>query len=416
MSTPSLALIPSGYKADKVYSVLPANGDGDFNFTRGSTATRVNKDGIIETVDENVPRLDYTDSECPVLLLEPERTNLITTSETYTTVSKVGATVSDNFDIVDLYGNTNAKTLTATSTNQPRLEWRNTSVPVTDTIYTMSLFVRKKTARFVSIAHFSQSGEYTVFDIENGTINAESGTASGKIESYNNGWFRISKSFNVPSSATFNYWKFLLCTDNNAFVGIIDEDVDIFGLQLEIGSYPTSYIPTTGSAVTRLKDTCKKINFNNIPSDYPFTTYWEGKINDYDSSGFTSQVAFSINHSGAFNCFFSLNFYNSSFLTLRRRNTTDDNVFISLSNDKNTKYKIAIVFIDATSVKVYVNGTEVLNSTSLNSVPYISTDTPDSIAIGQLRDNADSGKRNSCDKFLLFNEELSNSELIKITS
>ena len=77
----SLALIPSGYKAgstDNLYSVLPANGNGDFNATRGSSATRVNKDGLIESVATNVPRLDYTGNlDCPHLLLEPSRTNSI---------------------------------------------------------------------------------------------------------------------------------------------------------------------------------------------------------------------------------------------------------------------------------------------------------------------------------------------------
>ena len=75
--------IPSGYKAgttDNLYSVLPANGNGDFNATRGSTATRVNKDGFIESVATNVPRLDYplidgVVQDCPALLLEPQRTN-----------------------------------------------------------------------------------------------------------------------------------------------------------------------------------------------------------------------------------------------------------------------------------------------------------------------------------------------------
>ena len=55
----SIALIPSGTKASKLYSVLPANGNGDFTHSRGSTATRINKDGLIESVANNVPRLDY---------------------------------------------------------------------------------------------------------------------------------------------------------------------------------------------------------------------------------------------------------------------------------------------------------------------------------------------------------------------
>ena len=83
MAIPSLAMIPSGYKDGKVYSVLPSNGDGDFTFSRGSNATRVNKDGFIETVTGDTPRLDYSDSSCPSLLLEPQRTNLIPYSEDF---------------------------------------------------------------------------------------------------------------------------------------------------------------------------------------------------------------------------------------------------------------------------------------------------------------------------------------------
>ena len=56
MATPSLVMIPSGYKSEKVYSVIPSNGDGDFTFTREGASgqpnsTRVNKDGLIEEVN-----------------------------------------------------------------------------------------------------------------------------------------------------------------------------------------------------------------------------------------------------------------------------------------------------------------------------------------------------------------------------
>ena len=50
MTTPKLALIPSAYKASKVYSPLPINGDGDFTFTRNTEATRVNKETIVKTI------------------------------------------------------------------------------------------------------------------------------------------------------------------------------------------------------------------------------------------------------------------------------------------------------------------------------------------------------------------------------
>ena len=79
MSTiPSISLIPSGYKANKVYSVLPTDGAADLTFARTSSATRVNSNNLIEEVATGVPRLDYTDGTCPSLLLEPQSTNLIT--------------------------------------------------------------------------------------------------------------------------------------------------------------------------------------------------------------------------------------------------------------------------------------------------------------------------------------------------
>ena len=45
----SLIQIPSGYKSGKLYSIKPDNGDGDFTFSRSSSATRVNSEGLIET-------------------------------------------------------------------------------------------------------------------------------------------------------------------------------------------------------------------------------------------------------------------------------------------------------------------------------------------------------------------------------
>ena len=82
----SLLFIPSGYKSQKVYSIFPTDGDGDFDFSRSGSATRIAKNGLITTVDSNVPRLEYplidgVVNGCPSLLLEPQRTNLITYSQ-----------------------------------------------------------------------------------------------------------------------------------------------------------------------------------------------------------------------------------------------------------------------------------------------------------------------------------------------
>ena len=101
MANPKLAMIPTGYKAGKVYSVLPESGVGDFTFDRDSKATRVNEDGLIEIMDNDVPRLDYTDGGCPSLLLEPESTNDITYSEDFSQWSNTRSSESVGFTSPD---------------------------------------------------------------------------------------------------------------------------------------------------------------------------------------------------------------------------------------------------------------------------------------------------------------------------
>ena len=79
----SLVTTPNGYKAGTLYSIKPTSGAGDMTVVRATTATRVNSAGLIESVANNVPRLDYSNGTCPCLLVEPQRTNLLTYSEQF---------------------------------------------------------------------------------------------------------------------------------------------------------------------------------------------------------------------------------------------------------------------------------------------------------------------------------------------
>ena len=69
----SLIMTPSGVKSAKIYSKKPFNANGDFTFDRSTVATRVNKDGLIETVAIDIPRLNYplidgVAQDCPSLI------------------------------------------------------------------------------------------------------------------------------------------------------------------------------------------------------------------------------------------------------------------------------------------------------------------------------------------------------------
>ena len=349
-------------------------------------------------------------SECPTLLLEPTGTNIITQSRELTSgdLAKANLTVSDNKNIIDPTGKTYAKTLTATSTSQPRLEWRGTSVPSSNTNYAMSFFVRYNTARYVAIGHFSQTGEYAIFDLVDGKVEVDTGTQTAKIEAHPNGWYRVSKSFEVLSTASLNYWKFTLCTRTAPFVGVSGEKADVFGLQFEASSRPTSYIPTEGSTEVRNVDTANVANFSGMPTDYPLTVFWEGEVESIGSN----QAIFGIHKSGSAVDYLKVSWTSAGFIQVERRRTTQDVDSITHSIAVGDNKKVAISFTSATAYKIYIDGNLLRNETSGTNLSWDF----DSVVIGTTRVTSDTGFRNSCKNLALFNEALSDSELITLTT
>jgi len=255
MATPSLAMIPSGYKASKVYSVLPESGVGDFDFTRATTATRINSSGLIETVATNVPRLEYplidgVVNGCPSLILEPQRTNIIANSNFQSGWSLLSGGGFIYNQSISPDGTQNAVTLTGngSASNAPYV-----GISVTNgTSYAFSVFVKPILATSFEMIGFSaEAGGNVKFDLSNGTVSTESSDdlSSAKIEDYGNGWYRCSviATADATGTALFGFKSELNINGNNFY---------IYGAQFEVGSYPTSYIPTNGSAVTRNAETC----------------------------------------------------------------------------------------------------------------------------------------------------------------
>ena len=227
MAKPKLALIPAT-QGSKLYSVLPADGVGDFTFSRGSAATRINKDGLIETVASGVSRLNYplidgVVNGCPSHLLEPSRSNLVTYSEDFSNAywSKSGSSVTSGF--ISPNGTANAFKLTKTGSGNSLVRLVS---GLTNVLYTNSFYIKR----------VSGSGNVSLI-LPNGT---------GEVVDIDNEWKRYSVT-SLPSGGT------------GAFTGLIlsqtNDEVLIYGAQLEQGGYATSYIPTSGSSVTRVAET-----------------------------------------------------------------------------------------------------------------------------------------------------------------
>lgn len=399
---PTLALIPSAYNTSKVYSVLPSNGDGDFAFSRNGEATRINQAGVIETVGSNVPRLDYSDSSCPSLLLEPQRTNLQVNSEEFDNSlwDKNRASITPN-DVISPSGLLNADKITGTSGTS---SYVYDGITVTNgSIYAISVFFKYIDISEVSIFNFTQNGE-AYFNIENGTVISNSGTITEpKIENYGNGWYRCSVKFTATADESINY-GFLL---NNA----IGKSVHIWGAQFEQGDYPTSYIPTNGSIATRVADTASKTGLQNYINSSEGVLCFEVKVPSFTTN---SSIALS---DGTLNNYLRFFFRSNEYFgvvsasnSVSQINTTT----IPTQYNKNQYYKVAISY-KTNKWSLWVDGNKLLDETN-SETPNV-YDTP--LNLSNIRFDAGGGTvpfYGNVKDLRVYNEALSDSELQTLTS
>lgn len=246
-----LVHIPSGYKSGTLYNVLPNDADGDFDYSGGTNGTRVDKNGLIEEISANTPRLDYplldgVVQDNPTLLLEPSRTNLFTYSEDFSqwNSSRLETPIAE---IVSPDGSVNGYKMQQSSgfTSAPNVYFGSVSAGT----YTISIFAKKGTRNYIGISFDG----VTYFDVENGVLGSVGSGHTAKIENYGNEWYRCSTTKTITTSQAS---AFYFADRDNSLTSNDDEGyMYAFGAQLEAGSYPTSYIPSlTGSQTTRSAD------------------------------------------------------------------------------------------------------------------------------------------------------------------
>ena len=346
--------------------------DRRITFTRGSTATRVNRNGLIETVGVNQPRFDFDpiSGECKGLLIEESRTNYWRGTQTgggSGTVSDGTATGAD--------GVTAKKFVTTLgSAAFPGLSnYTQYSIPVgsqvtggTVDISFSGYFAATGTGLYVPdiVIAIGASGSNYIFaellpDLTNGNIVSKSLSAglseiiAPQITLMPFGMYKVTWSVRYTQGATIrNTVNFgIQCRRKNSPSGATGtyyaDGVNGFQfscIQYEIGAVPTSYIPTTASSVTRSVDNAEMtgINFSSWYNQSEGTFFYNGTL-PFITNDTVTRVPFGVSN--------GFNFSNSMYVAKTPttlglsftviNNNVSQTTGTSLPNMTSSKFKIA---------------------------------------------------------------------------
>jgi hypothetical protein len=182
---------------------------------------------------------------CPV---EPARTNLITYSAQIDQWGNWNTTVTTNTTVAP-DGTTTGDTLVAGANASAN---RSQSFSSTNAAYCGAIWIKAGTAATCEFGLWDNSASTMVargrWTFSTRTLTTVTGTC-GYTE-HANGWIRVWCSATIPASGT-DYFYIYPGTAGSVVNG---ETVIYWGGQVELGSYPTSYIPTTTGTVARAKD------------------------------------------------------------------------------------------------------------------------------------------------------------------
>jgi hypothetical protein len=228
-------------------------------FTRASTATFFNSAGVLVSAAADAPRFDYNPSTLAArgLLIEEARTNLITSSAALP--AGTNATVTPD-TYVALDGTTTGDTIVDDTANTEHYS-DSSFTPTAATTYTFSAYIKNIGASSSNYAVVRMAGDFAAYvfvQLSDMTVALAGGAGlvanSASVTPANNGWYRVTVSGlstgTVASVARIQVAQSLALS---AYVGT-GVGFAVWGRQLEVGAFPTSYIPTTGTSLTRAAD------------------------------------------------------------------------------------------------------------------------------------------------------------------
>jgi hypothetical protein len=259
---------------------------------------------VLQTAASGVARFDHnpTTFESLGLLIEESRTNLLTYSEEFNNAAwtKSRSSITANTIVAPdgtLTGDKLVEDTTATSTHQAT----RTFNAVSGTTYTATIYAKAAERGFAGIGlgdgAFGATNIVTI-NLSTGATSVISGTATAASTFVGNGWYRVSVTATATSTETaINRIYASNSGTTVSYTGDGYSGIYIWGAQLEAGAFPTSYIPTVASQVTRSADAASMTgaNFTSFYNAAEGTIYFESKTaqgsNAYPYSLFGTSTA-----------------------------------------------------------------------------------------------------------------------------
>jgi hypothetical protein len=199
------------------------------------------------------------------LLLEEARTNLLTYSEQFDNSGSwisTNASVNNAGTVVAPDNTFTADALTENLTTNSLHSVNAANAALLNGVYTFSVYVKAATRTIVALNFSYANGVFSTFDtrawfnLSNGTVGTVVNALGATIAPIgSNGWYRCTLTSNSYSGASRKCLIASSTADGSVTHNGNETDaIYIWGAQLEAGSFPTSYIPTTSSTVTRAAD------------------------------------------------------------------------------------------------------------------------------------------------------------------
>ena len=351
------------------YEVIFEFGGTNKNLMFYGSAGGGNFTGSIDNVSvkEYLGQEVVPDSGCGSWLWESQSTNLITQSELFSDASWVKSRSTYTSDAIKSpSGLINMGYLTE-DTTATNTHYMRTFLTLTDGVdYTLSVFAKAKERNIICLGDnaAAQSNTGVWFDLTNGVVLTQRSGYVGSIKDFGNGIYRCSVIYSAAAARQYADIAISLSDGVNVYTGDGTSGVYIWGAQLEQQTYATSYIPTSGSTVTRNQDLCTNGGSLASINSTEGTLYFEGAVLDVDSSAGYITISNGVVNNNAIR----LLYHNSNAVYFQKYvNGVRTTNLATTSITKTDFNKIAIRY-NSTDVSVFVNGVNILNNADTNII------------------------------------------------